>query len=364
MADARQYFNHDKPFSMHRGGELSEFTLAYETWGKRSENDDNVILICTGLSPDAHAASSADNPAAGWWEFMVGPGKAIDTDRWFVICINSLGSCKGSTGPASEHPDDGEVYATRFPELALEDVAASQLLLLQHLGIDSIEYLVGPSMGGMVALAIMALAPGLVKNTISISSTQAASPFAIAIRSLQRNLVTDDPDWHAGLYRDHDTLPATGMRNARKLGMISYRSAVEWKDRFRRSMITAPDADPFGPRYEIESYLKSHAHKFVSSFDPNCYLYLSRAMDAFDLADHGDGDAGAALAGTALKRALVIGVTTDILFPVEYQAQLRELFSRNGALVSYHPFDSVQGHDAFLVDEQRFSDVVAQFLDS
>ncbi len=361
MADARQYYNHSSPYTLRGGGQLPSFELAYETWGTRSTEDDNIVLICTGLSPDAHAASGNGDETPGWWEFMIGPGKPIDTHVHFVICINSLGSCKGSTGPASIDPRTGNVYATSFPELAIEDIAHSQLLLLQSLNITSIDCLVGPSMGGMVALSVMKQSPGLARRCISISSACSAAPFSIALRSLQRNLVTDDPDWHYGQYRQFDKLPETGMRNARKLGLISYRSAAEWQDRFGRERIETPAITPFSPRFQIESYLSLHAERFASSFDPNCYLYLSRAMDEFQLGDS-NSSLLKALHPQALDQALVIGVDSDILFPVAHQRELRTVFSQLGALVTYHELDSAQGHDAFLVDQATFATSVATFM--
>lgn len=360
MSDARQFFNHPKPFVMHRGGELPGFTLAYETWGRLSSAGDNALLVFTGLSPDAHVASNQDNPKPGWWEFMVGKGKPIDTDRWFVICVNSLGSCKGSTGPASEH--DGKVLAADFPELALEDVASTTKLLLAELGVDQLKCLVGPSMGGMTALAFVLQFPGCAQNLVSISSTAAAPPFAIAIRSLQREAIRKDPHYAGGRYHDGPG-PIQGMRLARKLGVISYRSALEWRDRFKRDRISPERAsdEPFGAEFEVESYLEAHADRFVNGFDPNCYIYLSRAMDWFDAGDYGPS-VKQALSTTQLDSALVIGVETDLLFPLELQQQIAADLAAAGTTVEFHRLASIQGHDAFLVDQDRFGPAVADYL--
>ncbi len=367
MADARQYFHYQEPFSMRRGGQLAAgFTLAYETWGERRADDSNIVLIFTGLSPDAHAATNDANPAAGWWEFMVGPGKPVDTDRWHVICVNSLGSCKGSTGPASKAPD-GSIYGPTFPELSLEDVAVAAKLLLDELEIQQLKLVIGPSMGGMTAMAFCLQFPQLAENLISISSAAAAPPFAVAIRSLQREAIIKDPDYDEGRYHDGHG-PITGMRLARKIGVVSYRSAVEWSGRFGRERIPPDRASgiPFAPEFEIESYLEAHADRFVGAdgsplFDPNCYIYLSRAMDWFDAGAYGQS-ISAALAALPLKQALVIGVETDLLFPLSLQQELASGLMAGGTQVTFHKLASIQGHDAFLVDADRFAPAVADFL--
>lgn len=342
---------------------LPEFQLAWESWGELSAARDNAILILTGMSPDAHAAASEDNPEPGWWDFMIGPGKPIDTNRWFVVCANSLGSCKGSTGPASINPETGKPWALGFPELSLEDIAETTRLLLVHLEIEQLAAVVGPSMGGMTALALCSRHPDLTRNLISISSAPHATPFAIAIRSLQREAIRCDPDFNGGAYHEGE-LPLKGMRIARKMGMLSYRSAKEWLARFGRDRITAERRDggkPFEPEFEIESYLEAHAEKFINTFDPNCYLYLSRAMDWFDIGDYGVTVADA-LARLPLRRALVVGVETDVLFPIRQQRELTDALRRGGTAVTLEELPSVQGHDAFLVDEDRFGPAVANFL--
>lgn len=369
MPDARQYFSLPSPFAMRRGGSLSGAQLAYETWGTLGAARDNAILILTGLSPGAHAASNAADPSPGWWEDMLGPGKHIDTTRWFVICVNSLGSCKGSTGPASIDPRTGTAYRLDFPELALEDVANAAFELVRGLGIDKLACLIGNSMGGMSALGYLVQHPGGARTHISISTAPQAQPFAIAIRSLQREAIRLDPHWNQGNY-DDDHYPEAGMSIARKLGVITYRSAMEWVGRFARIRLdhqARADDDPFGVEFAVESYLAGHAKKFVRSFDPNCYLYLSRASDWFDVGEHapgthGHGDVAAALRRIDVARALVIGVTTDILFPLSQQEDIAIGLRAAGAEVDFVALDSPQGHDAFLVDIPRFGAAIAGFL--
>lgn len=363
MSDARQYLKVDGEFKMVRGA-IAAPVIAYETWGELDAGAGNAVLIFTGLSPSAHAASSPTDPSTGWWEDMVGPGKPIDTDRYFVVCVNSLGSCFGSTGPASENPGTGERYRLDFPVLCLEDVARAGDLVAASLGIEFFYAVIGASMGGMTALAYTMLFPGKAERLVSISSAARSLPFSIALRSLQREMVRSDPAWAEGHYAD-DAPPAIGMQLARKLGLITYRSAEEWAERFGRERatgnLTGGKSGPFGIDFEIESYLQSHAEKFVGAFDANCYLYLSRAMDLFDATDHG-GTVDTALAHTGLTKALVIGVKTDFLFPPHQQEDLAAGLKGAGVEVDYHLLDSIQGHDSFLIDMDRFRPVVSKFF--
>ncbi len=352
------------PFAMKRGGSLVAARLAYETWGTLSPTRDNAILIHTGLSPSAHAASNPENPEPGWWEAMIGPGKAIDTRRWFVICANPLGSCKGSTGAASPDPATGEPYRLAFPDLSVEDIAAASGALVQALGIERLTALIGCSLGGMSSLAYLQQFPGTVGSYINISGATRALPFSIAIRSLQREAIRLDPAWDQGGYGG-ENYPESGMRMARKLGVITYRSALEWDGRFGRVRLD-PDRredDPFGLEFEVESYLEGHARRFIRQYDPNCYLYLSRAMDWFDLSEYAGGDVLAALAGLRVPRARVLGVTTDILFPISQQEEIAEGLRQGGSRAECLAFPSPQGHDAFLVDFARFAPAVAEFLE-
>jgi homoserine O-acetyltransferase len=358
-------------FPMKRGGALHGARIAYETWGAPNAARDNAILILTGLSPDAHAAANAGNAEPGWWEAMLGPGKPIDSDLWFVVCVNTLGSCKGSTGPASINPDTGALYRLAFPELSIEDSADAAAHVLHALGIERLACVIGNSMGGMSALAFLLRHPGIARSHINISGAAHALPFSIAIRSLQREAIRLDPLWNHGNYDDAH-YPESGMRMARKLGVITYRSALEWDGRFGRVRLDSDrrdDEDPFGLEFEVESYLEGHARRFVRRFDPNCYLYLSRSMDWFDLAEYcsapcgsRSGDVLSALAKIKVEKALAIGVATDILFPLQQQEQIADGLRAGGADATFLPLPSPQGHDAFLVDIERFGPAVANFL--
>ncbi|HEX6738344.1 MAG TPA: homoserine O-acetyltransferase [Vicinamibacteria bacterium] len=359
---ARRIVRLPEPFVMRCGGVLPEVEIAYESWGALSPARDNVLLLVTGLSPGAHARSSAEDPSPGWWEDVVGPGQAIDTDRFHVVCVNSLGSCHGSTGPASPDPRSGQPYRLRFPVLTIEDIATAAREALRALGLPRVRAVVGPSLGGMTALAYALLFPDEVGALAVVSGACRALPFAIAIRSLQREAIRSDPAWLGGEYAAGEG-PAVGMRLARKLGLITYRSAAEWKERFGRERVAVRDRDagPFGVEFEVEAYLEMHARKFVGTFDANSYLYLSRSMDLFDVAEHG-GTVEAGLARVGPKPALVIGVETDILFPLEQQEEIARGLEKGGAKATFVPLPSIQGHDSFLVDLQRFGPAIGGFL--
>jgi len=358
---ALQKLHTDKVFQMRRG-HLQSPTIAFETWGKLNKARDNAVLIFTGLSPSAHASSSPTDPAPGWWEEIVGPCRPIDTRRYFVVCVNSLGSCFGSTGPASTDPVTGAPYRMSFPVLTLEDVATTGKAVIDQLGIASLYAVVGPSMGGMTSLAFAAMFPGMARSLVLISTAARSLPYAIALRSLQREMIRRDPDWCDGDYPSGGG-PIGGMRLARKLGMITYRSGKEWETRFGRER--APEeclpGDAFSVDFEVEAYLEHHAQKFTGQFDANCYLYLSRASDLFDLAEHG-GSMQVALQRIDVDRVLVMGVTSDFLYTIEQQRDLAVQFEAYGKPTSLVELDSIQGHDSFLVDMDRFRPVLASFF--
>lgn len=362
MATARKILKLEHPFEMRRGGTLHDVQIAYETWGDLEFCADNAIMIFTGLSPSAHAASSTEDATPGWWEDMIGPGRPIDTRRFFVICINSLGSPFGSTSPASINPATGQPYRLTFPVLTVEDIARAGHEVARALGVRKLASVIGPSLGGMTVLAYCALFPNEARSVVTISGAARSLPFSIALRSLQREMIRRDPDWQDGNY-PMDAIPVAGMRLARKLGMITYRSAKEWALRFgrERANVERKPGDPFGIDFEVESYLENHADKFTGQYDPNCYLYISRAMDLFDLADHG-GTVAEALQRFTVERALVVGVETDLLFPIEQQQELADGLAVGGRQVQLARLPSLQGHDSFLVDMDRFRPVIGDFL--
>jgi homoserine O-acetyltransferase len=361
--DARRYAVLPDPFPMWRGGALHGARSAYETWGTLNEARDNAILIFTGLSPSAHAAASPENPADGWWQGMIGPGLAIDSSRFFIICVNSLGSPFGSTSPASDDPATGQPYRLSFPDLSVEDIARAGHETMRALGITRLDTVMGPSLGGMVVLAFVAQFPGAARRLLCISGTAAAAPFAIALRSIQREAITNDPAWRGGEY-SADAPPVTGQRLARKLGTVTYRSAAEWQVRFGRAPIRADMKrhDPFASEFAVQGYLESLARRFVSAFDANCYLYLSRSMDRFELDAH--GEPVDLMRRAKLERALVIGVQSDLLFTIAEQQALVHMLEQAGVPTRFAPLPCIEGHDAFLVDIRSFGAEIAPFLNT
>jgi homoserine O-acetyltransferase/O-succinyltransferase len=359
--DARRYAPLPDPFPMWRGGVLHGGQVAYETWGTLNAKKDNAILLFTGLSPPAHAATSPQDPSDGWWQGMVGAGLAVDSARFFVICVNSLGSPFGSTSPASVDPATGQPYRLGFPDLSVEDIARGGFEVVRSLGITRLDTVMGPSLGGMVVLAYAAQFPGAARRLLCISGTPAAAPFAIALRSIQREIITSDPAWRGGNYAP-EAPPVVGQRLARKLGTVTYRSAAEWQQRFGRDPIR-PDmkrGDPFASEFAVQGYLEALAQRFVSGFDANCYLYLSRSMDRFELKAH--GDPVAVLRRAAFEQALVIGVQSDLLFSVTEQQSLANMLQAAGVPTRFAPLSCIEGHDAFLVNLPTFSAEIGPFL--
>ena len=360
--DATHFLQVEEPFMFASGGQIPKATLAYETWGELDAERSNAVLILTGLSPNAHAASSEADPTPGWWEPMIGPGKPIDTDRHFVICVNSLGSCQGSTGPGCINPETGKSYRVSFPDMVIQDIARGAAMVLEYLQIEQLRALVGPSMGGMSILALLQMNPKISRHLLAISTAARAEPFAIAIRSLQREIIVRDPNWQDGAYTA-ENWPETGLRLARKLGMISYRSEPEWRERFGREQQVRFDERLFGMHFSVESYLEAAARKFTRDYDPCCYLFLSQAIDWFDLSD-GYADMEDAFSDLKIESARTIGVHTDTLWPPHQQKEIADCFASAGVDSDLVMLDSIQGHDSFLVDYDRFCPAVAEYMNN
>lgn len=361
-------FHHPKPFRCDWGGELPELSIAYETWGELSPRRDNVVLLHTGLSASSHAKSQPNNPSDGWWEDFIGPGSAIDTDRFFVICTNLIGGCYGSTGPSSIDPRSGRPYATEFPVLTVCDMVRAQIHLLDHLGIDRLHASVGASLGGMQSLMLASLVPDRVGRIASISAALRSHPQSIAMRFVQRQAVMADPDWRDGNYYD-GAFPHRGLRVAREMGTITYRSGPEWLERFGRTRADPKSPPKLTEDFAIEHYLTHQGDKFCAQYDPNSYLYISKAMDLFDLtAAEGSGVTVAGGQSRELDRvrapALVIGVTSDLLFPVWQQRELADSLRDAGCRVEYFEIDAPFGHDTFLVDRERVGGSVKKHLEA
>jgi homoserine O-acetyltransferase len=271
-----------EPLLLDWGGVLPEFSVAYETWGTPNSSKSNVILLHTGLSASSHAHSTPENPKPGWWEKFIGPGKPLDTDSFFIICTNVIGGCYGSTGPASIDPTNGERYATRFPILTMEDMVRAQFRLLDALGIEKLYASVGSSMGGMQSLAAACLFPERVSKVVSISGCARSHPYSIAMRHTQRQVLMMDPNWKRGFYYD-SVPPHMGMKMAREIATVTYRSGPEWEQRFGRRRADPSKPPALCPDFLVETYLEHAGEKFRLEYDPNSLLYVSKAMDIFDL---------------------------------------------------------------------------------
>ncbi|KAJ5902922.1 hypothetical protein N7495_003450 [Penicillium taxi] len=277
-----EQYHCDSPLLLDWGGVLPEFDIAYESWGELNTDKSNAILLHTGLSASSHAHSTASNPKPGWWEKFIGPGLPLDTDKYHVICTNVLGGCYGSTGPSSIDPSDGKRYATRFPILTLEDMVRAQFRLLDGLGIQKLAASVGSSMGGMQSLAAGVLFPDRVGKIVSISGCARSHPYSIAMRHTQRQVLMMDPNWARGFY--YDAIPPHhGMKLAREIATVTYRSGPEWEKRFGRRRADPSKQPALCPDFLIETYLDHAGEKFCLEYDPNSLLYVSKAMDLFDL---------------------------------------------------------------------------------
>lgn len=360
-------FHSQQDFACEWGAVLPEIDIAYETWGELSERRDNVILLHTGLSASSHARSQPKNPHDGWWEEFIGPGSAIDTDRFFVICTNILGGCYGSTGPASTDPRTGSPYAMNFPIVTVRDMVRAQILLLDYLEIDRLHASVGASLGGMQSVMLAALAPDRVDRVISISAALCSHPQSIAMRFVQRQAVMADPDWCEGNYYGK-SFPHRGLRVAREFGTVTYRSGPEWLERFGRRRVENGAPPSLTEDFLVESYIAYQGDKFCLQYDPNSHLYISKAMDLFDMTAPEGGVEGDGSGPPEIERvraaALVIGVQTDILFPVWQQEELAESLSAAGCPMTYLELDSPFGHDTFLIDREGVGGAVKQHLEA
>lgn len=364
-------FKHREPYEVICCGKvIPEFQLAYETWGTLNSDKSNVILLHTGLSASSHAKSHDLNQSKGWWEDFIGPGRALDTDKFFVICANVLGGCYGSTGPSSTRPssapknqEDPERFrwGMDFPIITVEDIVRTQFLLLDSLGIEKAHACVGSSLGGMQSLLAAAIFPDRVERCVSISSCGRSYPFSIAIRYAQRRVLMADPNWLGGWYYEN-TFPAVGMKHAREIGTISYRSGPEWDLRFGRARVD-PDSPPsFAPDFLIETYLDHQGENFSLQYDPNSMLYISKAMDLFDL---GEG-APSYEEGVARVKCptLIMGVHSDVLFPVWQQRELGRILRDSGNKCTYYEVDALYGHDTFLIDKTTIGAAVKGHIET
>ncbi len=358
-------FAEDEPFCLESGESLSPVTLAYETYGTLNADRSNAILVCHALSGSAHAAGylDGDTEKLGWWEDTIGPGKAFDTDRFFVICSNVIGSCYGSTGPASIDPVTGKPYGLNFPVVTIGDMVRAQVKLIDHLGIDKLLCVAGGSMGGMQVLEWAAHHPQRLHAAIPIATTAHHSPMLIAFSEVGRQAIYADPAWSHGAYYDQAQKPDAGLAVARMVGHITYLSEESMQMKFgRRLQGIEKYGYEFDTEFEVESYLKYNGHKFTRRFDANSYLYVTKAMDYFDLTQP-TGSLAATFASVTDVRFLVISFTSDWLYPSYHSKQLVSALTAAGVDVTYLDVKSSWGHDAFLLEVDTMTNLLGSFLD-
>jgi homoserine O-acetyltransferase len=381
---ATQFLDLPKPVPLDCGRDLYPVRVAYETYGTLSPARDNVILVCHALSGDAHAAGFSPTPVAegtrdgfraeerdgsagrglGWWDGMIGPGKAFDTNQFFVVSTNLLGGCRGTTGPSSTNPATGRPYGSNFPVITVADMVRTERAVLDELGIKRLAAIAGGSLGGMQALEWAVLFPQDVDSIIPIASTHALQPQGVAWNAIARNAITADPDWQGGHYYGTGRAPTKGMGVARMLGHITYLSAKSLHDKFARRLQFSDDIRFVltEPEFEIENYLRHQADSFVKRFDANTYLYTSRALSYFDLArQHGNGRLADALRDVN-ARTLLIAFSSDWLYPPGDSEELATALRARGKDVECHVIDAPYGHDCFLLEESRQTPMIQKFL--
>jgi homoserine O-acetyltransferase len=357
-------FGDDKPLKLDAGIALAPFQLAYKTYGTLNAARSNAVLVCHALTGDQHVASV--HPVTGkqgWWETMVGPGKPIDTERYFVICPNVVAGCMGSTGPSSTNPATGKPWGLDFPVITIRDMVRAQAMLLDHLGIDSLFAVAGGSMGGMQVLEWAASYPHRVFAALPIACATRHSAQNIAFHEVGRQAVMADPEWKGGRYLLEGGNPRRGLAVARMGAHITYLSDAALHRKFgRKFQDRANPTFSFDADFEVESYLRHQGITFVERFDANCYLYLTRAMDYFDLAADHNGVLSNAFKGTP-TRFCVVSFTSDWLFPTSESRAIVHALNAGGARVSFAEIATDKGHDAFLLDEPELFAIVRGFLD-
>jgi homoserine O-acetyltransferase/O-succinyltransferase len=358
-------FATDRAFALEGGGTLCDVTLAYETWGRLNDTGSNALLINHAWTGDSHAIgpNSIGHATSGWWDGVIGPGCTIDTDQWFVVCVNVLGGCQGSTGPASPHPDDGQPYGSRFPVVTVRDMVRAQARLADHLGVDRWASVIGGSMGGMQSLEWAVTFPDRVGSLISIASCMASSPQQIAWGAVGRQAIALDPKWRGGNYYDAEPGdgPHEGLMVARQVAQITFRTDGVFSDKFGRDLVDKSPGFHLWQQFEVERYLDHHGEKLVRRFDANSYLWLTKAMDLHDIG-RGRGGMQAALARIKCD-VLSIGVDTDILYPAYQSRELVDRLSAMDRVASYCEIESPHGHDAFLIDLDQLDVFVRPWLD-
>ena len=377
-----RYADLPDPITLECGQELAGVRVAYETYGELAPTKDNVILVCHALSGDAHAAGYARTPPAestrdgfgaterdgasgkglGWWDGMIGPGKAFDTDRYYVVSTNLLGGCRGTTGPSSVDPDTGAPYGPDFPVITVADMVRTQRAFLDVLGIERLAAVAGGSLGGMQAFEWAVRYPDQVDAIVAIASTHALQPQGVAWNAIAREAIMRDPDWQGGRYYGTGRQPDAGMGVARMVGHVTYLSGQALSDKFGRRLQNELRYTISEPEFAVESYLRHQAESFVKRFDANTYLYTSRALTYFDLARQYGGGSLERAVEDVRARTLLIAFSSDWLYPPEASKNVADALQNQGKQVELEVIDAPYGHDCFLLEEARQTPIIRRFL--
>ncbi len=352
----------DRPFVLENGSSLEHVVMAYETWGQLDADASNAILVCHALTGDAHAANGPGGGEEGWWDALIGPGKAIDSTSHFVVCINVLGGCQGSTGPASINPVTGVPYGSSFPTVTIRDIVRTQAQVADQLGIELWKAVVGGSMGGMQVLEWGVMFPDRVRAIAPVAATLAASAQQIAWSAVGRQALVLDPKWRGGDYYDAapGDGPHAGLAAARAIAQIHYRSDTSFQSRFARSVAEAGAVHELWDRFQVESYLDYHGEKLVHRFDANSYLLLNKSMDSHDLA-RGRGSMSKAVARIRVPVATA-SISTDFLYPPHQQVEIHRLVTASGGQCVYREIDNPHGHDGFLLAADELGQLISELL--
>jgi len=359
-----QFMHFAEPLALQSGALLADYTLVYETYGQLNADKSNAVLVCHALNASHHVAGVYEGQPknVGWWDNMVGPGKPLDTDRFFVIGVNNPGSCFGSTGPMHTNPATGKPYGASFPVVTVEDWVHAQARLADALGIRQFAAVMGGSLGGMQALSWTMLYPDRIANCLVIASTPKLTAQNIAFNDVARQAILTDPDFHDGDYYAHGVVPRNGLRVARMIGHITYLSDDDMAEKFGRDLRGTDYQFGYGIDFEIESYLRYQGDKFSEYFDANTYLLITKALDYFDPARAFNGDLAAALANTQAE-FLLVSFTTDWRFAPERSREMVQALVRNDRRLTYAEIDAPHGHDAFLLDDPRYMNVVGAYYE-
>lgn len=362
---APQRFCHNEPIALKGGGRLPSFELVFETYGTLNAARSNAVLVCHALSGSHHVAGVyAGTPnSLGWWDNLVGPGKPLDTRKFFVVGVNNLGGCYGSTGPLSPNPETGRRYGADFPLVTVEDWVLAQSRLADHLGIDTWAAVIGGSLGGMQAIEWSLQFPERIRHAVAIASAPKLSAQNIAFNEVARQAILSDPDFHGGHYAEHGVVPTRGLRLARMVGHITYLSDDQMNEKFGRELRNGARSFSYGIDFQIESYLRHQGDKFAGFFDANTYLLTTKALDYFDPAYACGGDLAAALA-PARANFLVASFTTDWRFSPARSREIVFALMRNRHRVAYAEIDCDAGHDSFLLDDAHYHAVLRAYLEN